>query len=105
MQEFCSVRKLSIVAYSPLISGAYVRNDVHFPEQFRGQDTDRKLDILRTVAIELGVSNNVVVLAWMMQDRSQIIPLIAGSTVSQIEENLKSLSVTLSTIQLKQLKP
>lgn len=103
MLEYSSVRKLSIVAYSPLLSGAYVRNNVPFPEQFREPQNNQRLDRLKTVAGELGVSNNAVVLAWMMQSPPGIIPLLAGSTVSQIEENLKSLSVTLSKNQLNQL--
>ena len=103
IQEFCSVRKLSIVAYSPLLAGAYTRNDIPLPEQFRGQNTGHKLEKLKTVAGELGVSANAVVLVWMMQTPPGIIPLLAGSTVSQVEENLQSLSVTLSKKQLEQL--
>jgi aryl-alcohol dehydrogenase-like predicted oxidoreductase len=58
---------------------------------------------LKEVADNLNVTPNAVVLAWMMQSLPQIITLITGSSVSQVQENLKALSVELSTKHMIQL--
>ena len=101
IQDFCLRKKLSIIAYSPLLAGAYVRNDVPIPVQFRGKDTDYKRNTLKTLAKELSVSANAVVLAWMMQSSPAVIPLITGSSVMQLKENIQAASLNLSEEHMK----
>jgi len=103
IQDFCQTKNIHMMAYSPLLGGAYVRNDHPVPVQYQSKLNEFRSIKLREVAGELQVSPNAVVLAWMMQGSPQIIPMVAGSTVAQLEENLESLSFTLKAEQLERL--
>lgn len=52
------------------------------------------------MALELQVSLNAVVLRWMMQSTPAIIPMVTGSSVSQLEENMEALRFILNDEQL-----
>ena len=54
--DYCRNRGLTILAYSPLLSGAYSRSDRPLPEQYLGPDTDLRLKVLREVAAEAGAT-------------------------------------------------
>ena len=101
--EYCRVRGMTLLAYSPLLNGAYTRPDRSFPEQYLGTDTDARLTALKAVAEEVGATANQVVYAWMMQSDPPVIPLLGASTIEQLEENLGALEVTLSAEQMKHL--
>jgi aryl-alcohol dehydrogenase-like predicted oxidoreductase len=103
IQEFCQTRNICMMAYSPLLSGTYVRNNHPVPVQYQSKINEFRLTKLREVAEELQVSPNAVVLAWMMHGSQQIIPIVTGSTVAQLEENLASLSLKLNKAQLERL--
>ena len=103
LQEYCSLKGITMMAYSPLLGGAYVKNDQDLPVQYQSQNSKFKLTNLKQIANELKVSPNAVVLAWMMQANPTIIPMVTGSSVVQMEENLQALSVTLSEIQIEKL--
>ena len=92
-----------LLAYSPLLKGAYTRADRDFPEQYLGPDTDTRLTILRSVAEEKNATANQIVYAWMMQSDPPVIPLMAASTDEQIEENLGALEIKLSDAQMSRL--
>jgi len=56
------------------------------------------------MAAELGVSGNQLVLAWLLHlDRPRTLPIIGFSRLSQLEDNLKALSLTLGAEQMQQL--
>jgi aryl-alcohol dehydrogenase-like predicted oxidoreductase len=101
--DYCHSRGVTLLAYSPLLGGAYTRPDREFPEQYRGADTDARALALERVARELGVSPNQVVLAWMAQSDPPVIPLVAASTVEQMAENLGALAVQLNPRQMEAL--
>jgi aryl-alcohol dehydrogenase-like predicted oxidoreductase len=101
--DYCTGRDITMLAYSPLLSGAYTRTDRPLQDQYLGADTVARLKTLGVVAEEVGATQNQVVLAWMVQSDPAVIPLVAASTVEQMEENLGVLSVELSTEQLKRL--
>lgn len=86
----------SLLAYSPLLSGAYTRKEVALPEEYRSSDAEARLRALATVAREVDATPNQVVLAWMMQATPAILPLIAASTTKQLNENLEALHVHLT---------
>ena len=98
--EFCADVNMPILAYSPLLSGAYTREDRPLPEEYNTPDTDMRLAALKTVAQEVGATLNQVVLAWMMQSHPTIIPIIAASTPEQMHDNLGTLNITLSKEQM-----
>ncbi|MDD2797813.1 MAG: aldo/keto reductase [Bacteroidales bacterium] len=103
MEQFCNEEQTTIMAYSPLLGGAYSKSFSSLPIQYQHPLSVQMFSVLKNVADELQVSQNAVVLAWMMQNTPTIIPLISTSSIAQLEENLKVLSVTLSKNQLDQL--
>ena len=99
--DYCTVNDdFALLAYSPLLNGAYTRADREVPAEYRGPDADARLKVLKKVAAELNATPNQVVLAWMMQGTPTVIPLVAASTEAQLAESLASTQVTLSSDQM-----
>jgi aryl-alcohol dehydrogenase-like predicted oxidoreductase len=96
-------KTFTLLAYSALLSGSYTREDRPLPDQYVGADSDSRLAALRSVAAELGVSPNQVILAWMLRGDPLVLPLIAASTEAQLNENLAALDIDLSHEQLARL--
>lgn len=101
--DYCRIRGITLLAYSPLLGGAYTRADRPLPAQYLGQDTDARLEVLKAVAEEIGTTANQVVLEWMVQSVPYVIPLVAGSTTDQMKENLDALKIKLSADQMARL--
>ncbi|QBD81852.1 aldo/keto reductase [Ktedonosporobacter rubrisoli] len=102
--DYCNTHDdFALLAYSPLLSGSYTRQDVNIPQQYLGADSTARLEALHKVAHELGVSENQVVLAWLLQSTPRAIPIIAASHSEQLSENLAALKVQLSAEQIKLL--
>jgi aryl-alcohol dehydrogenase-like predicted oxidoreductase len=101
--DYCRARGITLLAYSPLLGGAYTRTDRGFPLQYDGPDTDSRLLVLESIADELGATLNQVVLAWMLQSDPPVIPLVAASTEEQLEENLGALDLRLDHTHLDRL--
>ena len=101
--DYCLTTGVSLMAYSPLMSGAYTRADRSFPEEFQGEDTDARVATLRKVASEVGYTENQVVLAWMLRSQPYTIPLVGASKREQLAENLKALEVPLTVEKLEEL--
>jgi len=94
---------MTLVAYSPLLSGGYVRQDKPLGPQFDHAGTERRLSALRAVAAETGATVNQVVLAWMMGGELPVIPLVGASSVAQLEESLGAVELELSAEQRARL--
>jgi aryl-alcohol dehydrogenase-like predicted oxidoreductase len=94
---------LTLVAYSPLLRGAYVREDKPLPADYDHPGTPPRLAALRTVARETGASPNQVVLAWQLGGGLPVIPLVGMSSVAQLEENLAAVDLELSPEQRERL--
>jgi aryl-alcohol dehydrogenase-like predicted oxidoreductase len=102
--DFCRTNpEVALLAYSPLLSGAYTVPGRELPAQYRGPDTDARLAALARVAQSAGASANQIVLAWLIATTPAAIPLIAGSNDAQLDDNLGSLTVELSPDQLATL--
>jgi aryl-alcohol dehydrogenase-like predicted oxidoreductase len=59
--------------------------------------------VLRAVAQEVGCSPSQAIIAWMRQSDPAILPIIAGSKIEQLRENIAALDITLSSDQLSRL--
>jgi aryl-alcohol dehydrogenase-like predicted oxidoreductase len=94
---------ISLVAYSPLQSGAYVRSDRSFGEHFEGEDTNARLKVLDEIAKETGATKNQIVYYWILHADPPAIPLVASSTKAQFDEALGSLSLNISPEQMERL--
>jgi aryl-alcohol dehydrogenase-like predicted oxidoreductase len=94
---------LTLVAYSPLLSGAYVRSDRPLGPEFDHAGTSARLSALRAVAAETGATVNQVVLAWLMGGGLPVIPLVGASSVAQLEESLGAVDLELTAAQRARL--
>ncbi|AXE90191.1 aldo/keto reductase [Streptomyces sp. Go-475] len=93
---------LTLVAYSPLLKGAYTRPE-RLPADFDHPGTPPRLAALREVARETGATLNQVVLAWQLGGELPIIPLAGVSSVAQLEENLAAVDLDLTAEQRARL--
>ncbi|MFD3512069.1 aldo/keto reductase [Streptomyces sp. NPDC058657] len=87
---------LTLVAYSPLLGGAYVREDKPVPDDYDHPGTPARLAVLRDIAAETGATVNQVVLAWQLGHQLPLIPLAGASSVTQLNETLGALALELS---------
>ncbi|GAA4020417.1 aldo/keto reductase [Streptomyces plumbiresistens] len=90
---------MTMVAYSPLLKGTYVRPDRPLLPGYDHPGTPARLAVLREVARETGATVNQVVLAWQMGGALPIIPLVGVSSVAQLEENLAAVELELTEEQ------
>ena len=95
--------ELTLVAYSPLLSGAYVRADRVLGAEFDHAGTPARLAALREVARAAGATVNQVVLAWLMGGELPVIPLVGASSVAQLEESLAAVDLELTAAQRARL--
>lgn len=93
---------LTLVAYSPLLKGAYTRPE-RLPADFDHPGTPARLAVLRDVARETGATVNQVVLAWQIGGETPVLPLAGVSTVAQLEENLAAVDLELTPEQRARL--
>ncbi|MFJ4974431.1 aldo/keto reductase [Streptomyces coeruleorubidus] len=93
---------LTLVAYSPLLKGAYTHPD-RLPADFDHPGTPARLAVLREVARETGTTVNQVVLAWQIGGELPIVPLAGVSSVAQLEENLAAVDLELTAEQRTRL--
>jgi aryl-alcohol dehydrogenase-like predicted oxidoreductase len=70
------------------------------PEQ---QRADRVVVAVKTVADEVGRSLAQVALAWLRYRPVPVIPIIGARKLSQLQDNLASFDLTLSSDQVKTL--
>ncbi|MGW3450570.1 aldo/keto reductase [Streptomyces sp. NPDC001076] len=94
---------LTLVAYSPLLAGAYTRTDKPLPADYDHPGTPARLTALREVARETGATLNQVVLAWQLGGPLPVVPLAGASSVAQMEENLAAVDLELTPGQRARL--
>lgn len=93
--EYVKDTGISLVAYSPLLQGAYTNPDKEFKEQYQGPDTEKRLAVLDEIAAETGATRNQLVYYWLMNREPAAIPLVAATTDEQFEEAVESLELDL----------
>lgn len=95
--------ELTLVAYSPLLGGAYVREDKPLHAGHDHGSVPARLAALREVAKEADATVNQVVLAWLMGGKIPVIPLVGASSVAQLDESLAAVDLELSPEQREML--
>ena len=95
--------ELALVAYSPLLSGAYTRADKPLGPAFDHAGTPPRLAVLREVAAETGATANQVVLSWLMGGDIPAIPVVGASSVAQLQESMAAVDLTLTAEQRARL--
>lgn len=94
---------LALVAYSPLLNGAYVREDKPLGDAYDHAGTPPRLAALHDVAKQTGASVNQVVLAWLIGGEVPVIPLVGASSVVQLDESLAAVDLELTAEQRTRL--
>ena len=94
--DFGRSRPVTLLAYSALLGGAYVREEKLLKTQYVGPDSDARLATLKQVAEAKGVTPSQVILAWMLHSNPQVLPLIAASSTAQLQENLGAVNIHLT---------
>ena len=109
---------IGVTAWSPLANGVLTgkyhgqgspeggRMNHEMTKGFVQQDqprTDRIVAAVKKVADETGRSMAQVALAWLRHRSAPVIPIIGARKLSQLQDNLASLDLTLSSDQLKTL--
>lgn len=108
---------VGVVAWSPLASGllsgkyhggagkAEGRLSAEGMEQFlpEKQRADRIIAAVKSVAGEVGRSMAQVALAWLRYQAVPVIPIIGARKLAQLTDNLASLDLELSAVQLESL--
>jgi len=101
---------MTVTPWAPLgggvLSGKYLRGEQGRIKPESKRLNDRAVEITKTVvaiAEELGVSASHVALKWTMQQGFSSIPIVGATKLSQLEDNLKTIDVTLSDEQMKRL--
>ncbi|MEU5162691.1 aldo/keto reductase [Streptomyces sp. NPDC020875] len=94
---------LAMVAYSPLLGGAYSRDDRPFGDDLNHPGTPARLAALDAVAAETGATRNQVVLSWLIGGEIPFIPLVGASSVAQLDESLAAVDLTLTPDQRTRL--
>lgn len=94
---------VTLLAYSPTLSGAYTRADREISAVYRGADTDARMAALKKVSAETGATPIQVVFAWMLASDPMVLPLLTAGTIEQMDENIGSLDITLSLEQMELL--
>ncbi|MFI5623851.1 aldo/keto reductase [Nocardioides sp. NPDC051685] len=94
---------LTLVAYTPLLSGAYTNPAKPLDPAYDHPGTTARLAVLDEVAAETGATRNQVVLAWMLGDALPVIPLVGASSVAQLDESLAAVDLELSEEQRRRL--
>jgi aryl-alcohol dehydrogenase-like predicted oxidoreductase len=96
-------RGMRLLAYSPLLSGAYTNPKKSMHAQHAGPDTDARLVALNRVAKEKQATANQIVYAWMLHSQPAVLPLIGCSSEQQLRENLGALDVSLADQDMEHL--
>jgi aryl-alcohol dehydrogenase-like predicted oxidoreductase len=90
---------MALVAYSPLLNGAYTRPDKQMDRAYDHPGTQARLDALEQVVKETGATANQVVLAWLMGGEVPVVPLVGASSLAQLDESLAAVDLELSVEQ------
>ena len=94
---------LAMWAYTPLLNGAYARDDRPLPEAYDHPGTERRLKVLADIATETGATRNQVVLAWLMHGELAISPIVGVSSLDQLDEAMAAAVLHLEGEQLARL--
>jgi len=100
--DYAEAAGITLLAYSPLAQGLYVRGGQPRPEYAHAANAER-LRVLAAVADELGATKNQVVLAWLLASRPAILPIPGASSVAQLDEILGALDLELDEATMTRL--
>jgi aryl-alcohol dehydrogenase-like predicted oxidoreductase len=81
-----------LVAYSPLLKGAYTQPE-RLPEAYQTEPNRRRLEFLSDRAKKTGATVSQLVLRWLTESTPAVVPVVGASSVAQLRENVGALSM------------
>src|SRR4029077_10518230 len=101
---------MTITPWAPLAGGAltgkYLKGDKGRIKETSKRLNENSIRITKevmTIAEELGVQPSHVALQWTMQQGFSSIPVVGATKLNQLEENLKTIDVSLSKEHIQRL--
>jgi aryl-alcohol dehydrogenase-like predicted oxidoreductase len=90
---------MTLVAYSPLLNGAYTRPDKKLDRAYDHPGTRARIEALDRVVKETSATANQVVLAWLIGGELPVVALTGASSVAQLDESLAAVDLQLTAEQ------
>lgn len=103
LREYVKDTGITLLAYCPLLKGTYVNTEKPLMEQYLGNDTQKRLQMLEEVACETGYSKVQIVYYWLLHQDPAAIPLVTTTNMKQFEEAMGTLDIILTQDQLQRL--
>jgi len=101
---------MTVTPWAPLgggaLTGKYLRGEpgrVKPESNRRSQRSEAITKVVMAIAEELGVSPGNVALKWTMQQGVSSIPVVGATKLNQLEDNLKTVDVTLTNDHIQKL--
>lgn len=101
--DYCTQHDLTLLPYSPTLSGCYGRDDRSIPEGYVRSANRVKMRAIEAVAERKGVSGNTVVLAWLLDRDQPTVPVIGCSTREQLDQNLAAVDLSFTDPERRRL--
>lgn len=101
--SYCEYEDLTLLPYSPTLSGCYGREDRGIPEEYVNTENRVKRDIVAEIAERKGLNGNQIVLAWMLERDQPTVPVIGVSTREQLDQNIGALDVDFTPEERRRL--
>lgn len=102
---------MTVTPWAPLAGGAltgkYLKGEtgrISDKSKRRNENSNNIAKAVVEVAEEMKVPASHVALRWTTQQGFSSIPIVGATKISQLEENLKALEITLNDVQLKKLE-
>ncbi|WP_277212578.1 aldo/keto reductase [Isoptericola croceus] len=91
----CAAGGITMLGYSPLLSGAYTRPDRPLPDGYDTPANREALAVLAQVAGRSGLDSGQTVLAWMAQRATGVLPVVGVSSIEQLRSAATAVKTTL----------
>ncbi|OCC25501.1 aldo/keto reductase [Croceicoccus estronivorus] len=102
-------KTLPILPYAATSGGYFAMRDKgeiaeHIAARYANPANDKRFAMVKELAGKHGVSLNEIVLAYLLNQPNQTIPIFGGSSPQRIEEGVKATAITLTADELAQLR-
>lgn len=108
--DYCQAEQdLTILAYTSTLAGLYAWDSIYdqnhpaLNNRFFSEDNERRLLVIKEIAKARGVTPFRVMFAWMLSRKVSIVPILGVSKISQLEDNLGALDLTLTDAEIERL--
>lgn len=103
IERVCADAGIAMLGYSPLLSGAYTRDDRALPDAYATAASEDALRELHAVAEQAELDAGQAVLAWMAQRDRPVLPVVGVSAPEQLRSAIRAVSTALPADALARL--